>query len=115
MCAGPYSQALLGIDGPTSDAIQAVLEQTQEAHDEAGSANEALRPGYIRVSLPYFTDLPTLQYVLDAVAFVADDGWTLLPQYAFDASTGEWRHVRQRRPPRAWLGAVDYSSGAPCR
>ena len=112
MCAGPYSQALLGIDGPTSDAIQAVLEQTQEAHDEAGSANEALRPGYIRVSLPYFTDLPTLQYVLDAVAFVADDGWTLLPQYAFDASTGEWRHVRQRRPPRAWLGAVDYSSGA---
>ena len=44
MCAGPYSQALLGIDGPTSDAIQAVLEQTQEAHDEAGSANGRSAP-----------------------------------------------------------------------
>jgi hypothetical protein len=27
-----------------------------------------LRPGYFRVSLPYFVDIETLNYVLDAVS-----------------------------------------------
>ena len=30
----------------------------------------------------------------------------------FDAATGEWRHLRERRPKRAWLSDLDYSEGA---
>ncbi|KOO20832.1 cysteine desulfurase [Chrysochromulina tobinii] len=96
MCAGPYSQQLLGIDGTLSDAFEAQLVKKED--------NELLRPGYVRLSLPYFADAQQVRYVLDAVHFVAEHGWKLLPQYLCDARTAEWRHVHQRRPPRAWLG-----------
>ena len=46
------------------------------------------------------------------VRFVAERGYALLPQYTFDAATGEWRHLRERRPKRAWLSDLDYSEGA---
>ena len=103
MCAGPYSQSLLGIDTALSDAMQTQLVKKED--------NELLRPGYVRVSLPYFADDLTIQYVLDAVTFVASHGWELLPQYTCDAATAEWRHVHQKRPPRAWLGGVSYEGG----
>ena len=35
---------------------------------------------YTRVSLPYFATEAQLRYVIDAVLFVADHGWKLLPQ-----------------------------------
>ena len=73
--------------------------------------NDLLRPGYVRISLPYFADAAALRYVLDAVLFVAEHGWKLLPQYTCDAASAEWRHVHQRRPPRAWLGQISYESG----
>ena len=53
-----------------------------------------------------------VRYVLDAILFVAEHGWKLLPQYLCDARTAEWRHVHQRRPPRAWLGGISYAGGA---
>ena len=28
-----------------------------------------------------------------------------------DAASAEWRHVHQKRPPRAWLGGVSYEHG----
>lgn len=104
MCAGPYSQQLLGIDGTLSDAFEAQLVKKED--------NELLRPGYVRLSLPYFADAQQVRYVLDAVHFVAEHGWKLLPQYLCDARTAEWRHVHQRRPPRAWLGGISYAEGA---
>eukprot|EP00315_Gephyrocapsa_oceanica_P046214 CAMPEP_0185537682 /NCGR_PEP_ID=MMETSP1366-20130426/110565_1 /TAXON_ID=38817 /ORGANISM="Gephyrocapsa oceanica, Strain RCC1303" /LENGTH=536 /DNA_ID=CAMNT_0028149401 /DNA_START=1 /DNA_END=1608 /DNA_ORIENTATION=- len=103
MCAGPYSQALLGIDSALSAALQAQLVKKED--------NEVLRPGYTRVSLPYFADAATVRYVLDALLFVAEHGWKLLPQYTCDAASGEWRHVHQKRPARAWLGSVSYDGG----
>ena len=54
MCAGPYSQALLGIDGDTSTLIQSQLVKKED--------NELLRPGYVRVSLPYYADGATIAY-----------------------------------------------------
>ena len=93
MCAGPYSQALLGIDSALSAALQAQLVKKED--------NEVLRPGYTRVSLPYFADAATVRYVLDALLFVAEHGWKLLPQYTCDAASGEWRlRPPQHRPPQ---------------
>merc|ERR1711871_1901364 len=103
MCAGPYSQALLGIDAELSDAIQTQLLKKED--------NEVLRPGYTRVSLPYFADTASIRYVLDALKFIADHGWKLLPQYTCDAGSAVWHHVHQRKPPRVWLGQVNYDSG----
>ena len=58
MCAGPYSQQLLGIDGTLSDAFEAQLVKKED--------NELLRPGYVRLSLPYFADAQQVRYVLDS-------------------------------------------------
>jgi hypothetical protein len=103
MCAGPYSQRLLGIDAGTSSQLLAELQKKED--------NELLRPGYVRVSLPYYVSADELAFVGDALAFVCEHGWKLLSQYCPDGATAEWRHVHQRRPPRQWLGAIDYSSG----
>lgn len=71
MCAGPFSQILLGLDPATNEAIEALL---LEKH-------EVLRPGYTRMSFPFFVDQLEVDYVLDAVAFVAEHGWKFLPLY----------------------------------
>ena len=57
MCAGPYSQSVLGIDESLSEQIQAQLVKKED--------NELLRPGYFRISLPYFADAAALRYVLE--------------------------------------------------
>ena len=58
MCAGPYSLALLGIGPELSDRFQAELELKAD--------NEVLRPGHVRLSLPYFVHPAALDFVLQA-------------------------------------------------
>ncbi|KAF1795575.1 Pyridoxal phosphate-dependent transferase [Phytophthora cactorum] len=55
--------------------------------------HEILKPGVARMSFPYFADEGEVNYVLEAVHFVADHGWKFLPQYDFNCRTGVWRHV----------------------
>ena len=47
------------------------------------------------------------RYVLDAVLFVAEHGWRLLPQYRFNYKTGEWKHV-SRCISRAGISVGSY-------
>ena len=44
------------------------------------SDREILRPGFTRLNLPYFMDDVCVDFVLSAVAMVAEHGWKLLPQ-----------------------------------
>ncbi|RVE49679.1 hypothetical protein evm_005654 [Chilo suppressalis] len=54
--------------------------------------NEHLRPGFCRVSLPYFMSESELAFVLEALKMVATEGWKILPQYIVSPQTGQWRH-----------------------
>ncbi|XP_013148494.1 PREDICTED: uncharacterized protein LOC106111068 [Papilio polytes] len=54
--------------------------------------NEHLRPGFCRVSLPYFMSDTELAFVLEALKMVATEGWKILPQYVVNTETGQWRH-----------------------
>ncbi|XP_068623060.1 uncharacterized protein [Battus philenor] len=54
--------------------------------------NEHLRPGFFRVSLPYFMSETELAFVLEALKMVATEGWKILPQYVVNTETGQWRH-----------------------
>ncbi|CAK1542707.1 unnamed protein product [Leptosia nina] len=54
--------------------------------------NEPLRPGFCRISLPFFMSECELAFVLEALKMVATEGWKILPQYAVNAVTGQWRH-----------------------
>ncbi|WP_327356098.1 aminotransferase class V-fold PLP-dependent enzyme [Streptomyces sp. NBC_01304] len=81
-CAGPYGHRLLAIDQDTSHRYE---REILEGH-------EGLKPGWVRVSLNYFMAPAVVDYVIEAVRLVAEEGWRLLPEYRFDLRTGLWRH-----------------------
>lgn len=70
------------------------------------------RPGFTRISLPFFIPDAEADFILDAIKFVASHGWAFLPLYRYNPSTAEWVH-RQHDPSRdrKWLGNVNYLSG----
>lgn len=73
---------------------------------------ELLRPGFTRISLPYFISDSELAFVMEAVKMVATEGWKLLPQYVVDLDTGEWRHhTNAISKDRKWLGSIRYVDG----
>ncbi|KAL4155522.1 hypothetical protein PRNP1_007632 [Phytophthora ramorum] len=82
-CAGPFGSRLLGL---SRDHIVDLGHAVVAKH-------EILKPGVARMSFPYFADEDEVDYVLEAVHFVANHGWKFLPQYDFDCRTGVWRHV----------------------
>ena len=40
----------------------------------------------------YFVSDAVADFVIEAVALLADEGWKLVPDYRFDPATGLWRH-----------------------
>ncbi len=103
-CAGPYGHRLLGID----------LERSRAFEREIVHGCEGIKPGWVRVNFNYFlTDL-ACDYVIDAVRFVAQHGWKLLPDYRFDASAGTWTHrhaTRAHGTNDVSLEDVSYATG----
>ncbi|KAL3661675.1 hypothetical protein V7S43_013434 [Phytophthora oleae] len=82
-CAGPFGSRLLGLS----------REHIIDLGHAVVAKHEILKPGVARMSFPYFADEDEVDYVLEAVHFVANHGWKFLPQYDFDCRTGVWRHV----------------------
>ena len=100
-CAGPYGHRLLGIDLDTSRSFACSIV----------AGHEGVKPGWVRVNFNYFISEATFQFLLDAVEFVAEEGWKLLPHYRFDEVSGQWRHRRGRPDPALRLFDVTYRSG----
>ncbi len=100
MCAGPYAQALLGLTSAHIDAFEAALLDK----------HEVLRPGFTRFSLPYWLSSEEVEYILDAILFIAEHGWKFLLHYRYNYKTGEWAHMTRltRFPERIWLSKMDF-------
>jgi selenocysteine lyase/cysteine desulfurase len=81
-CAGPYGHRLLGIDRVRSEAYRA-----QIARGLIG-----LKPGWVRVTLPYYASDEDIEFLLSAIEFVADEGHVFLPDYCLGWLDGVWRH-----------------------
>jgi selenocysteine lyase/cysteine desulfurase len=81
-CAGPYGHRLLDID----------FEKSEQYRKWIGKGFSGIKPGWCRVSLHYVMDDIEADYILDAIEFVADQGYRFLPQYNFDVHTGVWLH-----------------------
>lgn len=100
-CAGPYAQDLLGIDEILAHRYQNILvedsrlDRTHLRRKEEHSCYEILRPGFARLNLPYFASDSEIDFIIDAVIAVAQNGWALLPYYQMNAETGEWHHHTQ--------------------
>jgi len=99
-CAGPYALALLGLDHTSSACLETLLLDQ----------SEVMRPGFVRLSLPYFASDSEIEYVLAAIHAVANHGWRLLALYRLDSKTGEWRHNSRARsfPERKWLAHLKF-------
>ncbi len=81
-CAGPYGHELLGLN----------MEKSRAIEREIGKGQMILRPGWVRLNFNYFIDENTFDYLINAVNLIAQEGWRLLPFYAFDASSSTWRY-----------------------
>lgn len=115
-CSGVYAQDLLGIDQNLADQYENIILEDRRLSSlnlcSGHSTLELLRPGFTRISLPYFISDAELAFVMEAVKMVATEGWKLLPQYIVDLNTGEWRHhTNAVSKDRKWLSNIRYVDG----
>ncbi|HQY64091.1 MAG: aminotransferase class V-fold PLP-dependent enzyme [Myxococcales bacterium] len=100
-CAGPYGHRLLGIDSGTSRRFQCAIL----------AGLEGVKPGWVRINFNYFISEPVFEFLLDAIAFVAEHGWKLVPHYRFCPKTGQWVHRKGRPAPVLSLRDLAYQGG----
>jgi len=79
-CAGPYGHRLLGINEETSEQYRVCVTD----------GYSGVKPGWCRVSMHYVMDDLEVDYLLNAVEFVASHGELFLNLYDFDLYDGSW-------------------------
>src|SRR5690349_4304078 len=99
-CAGPYGHRLLGID----------LERSHEFERQIAVGCEGIKPGWVRVNFNYCLSDAVVDYVVEAVRFVARHGHRFLADYRFDPASGLWRHRQGLVEPPLRLRDVGYGS-----
>jgi selenocysteine lyase/cysteine desulfurase len=82
-CAGPYGHRLLGIDGPQSAQYRQLI-----ARGLIG-----VKPGWVRVTLPFYASAEDVDFILSAIEFVAEHGRDFIPDYRMGWLDGGWRHI----------------------
>jgi selenocysteine lyase/cysteine desulfurase len=101
-CAGPYVHRLLDFDAETSAAHEA----------EVMRGYAGIKLAFVRLSFNYFISETVFKYLVDAVDFLADHAWKLLPLYRFDPRSGLWHHRDRPRRPPVTLTGFPYGEGA---
>ncbi len=91
-CAGPYGHQLLGIDDATTERFRSC----------ALDGIHGLKPGWARIGFHYTMDDAEVDYLIDAVRFLAQVGSRFLPLYTFDVNSGGWTHREGRSAPLAF-------------
>jgi len=79
-CAGPYGHRLLDIDEETSEEYRSCVVE----------GFSGIKPGWCRISMHYVMDDLEVDFLLDAVDFVARYGGLFLRLYDFDLYDGSW-------------------------
>ncbi len=87
-CAGPYGHRLLGIDRATSERYRALIRR----------GFHAIKPGWVRLSIPWYASEDDLEFMLRAVELVADRGPDFIAAYELGLRDGVWRHRERARP-----------------
>lgn len=81
-CAGPFSQQLLGLVSGHKSRMEVkdgnLLNDLYEI--SLLDKHEVLRPGYTRLSIPYWME-NLEDYVVHAISIICEHGWKFLPYY----------------------------------
>ncbi len=87
-CAGPYGHRLLGIDRATSERFRVLIRR----------GIGGIKPGWVRLTVPFYANEDDFEFMMSAVEFVADHGELFVPLYRLDWGDGVWRHVDRPAP-----------------
>jgi selenocysteine lyase/cysteine desulfurase len=87
-CAGPYGHRLLGIDRPTSERFRGLIRR----------GVNGIKPGWVRVTMPFYANDADIEFLLSAIEFVADHGEQIVPLYRLGWGDGVWRHIERPQP-----------------
>ncbi|KAJ4951372.1 hypothetical protein NE237_028204 [Protea cynaroides] len=79
-CAAPYGHHLLGVDKTRSLAFRSAIQL----------GYSGVKPGWTRVSFPYYMSKEEFEFILAALEFIATYGQRFLPLYKFNWKTGNW-------------------------
>ncbi|MCG2839065.1 aminotransferase class V-fold PLP-dependent enzyme [Photobacterium sp. WH77] len=96
-CAGPYAHHLLGISSSEAEQNRQKLQ--------AGDTQS--RPGWVRLNLHYLFDQKTVDYILEAVSVIANQGHLLLPYYHYHQDKGVWLYQHHQPQLTASLDHFD--------
>jgi selenocysteine lyase/cysteine desulfurase len=79
-CAGPYGHLLLNIDACQSEKLRGHIKE----------GFQGLKLGWCRIGFHFAMDEAEVNFIINAVLFVADFGSLFVPLYDFDVTTGSW-------------------------
>ncbi|KAL2498599.1 Cysteine desulfurase [Abeliophyllum distichum] len=79
-CAGPYGHSLLNVGESHSLAFRSAIEK----------GYVGVKPGWTRVSFPYYMSNEEFEFILAAIEFLSIYGQRFLSLYHFNWRTGAW-------------------------
>ncbi|XP_042513714.1 probable cysteine desulfurase [Macadamia integrifolia] len=79
-CAAPYGHHLLGVQETRSLAFRSAIQM----------GYTGVKPGWTRVSFPYYLSTEEFEFILAAIEFIATYGQRFLPLYKFNWKNGNW-------------------------
>lgn len=81
-CAAPYGHKLLDISEETSEIFRQLVE----------ADISSIRPGWLRFNIHYIMNLDEVEFICEAIEFIAEFGYLFLFDYVVNIKTGKWRH-----------------------
>lgn len=79
-CAGPYGHILLNVDVEESLAFRTAIQK----------GYNGIKPGWTRLNFIYYMSVTEVEFILEALEFLASYGQRFLPLYHFNWKTGDW-------------------------
>ncbi len=81
-CAGPYGHRLLEINNENSLIYRRLIDK----------GISSVKPGWLRFNLHYIMEENEVEFILQAIEFVAEYGFLFLDDYILDIESGKWKH-----------------------
>ena len=98
-CASTYGQFLLGIKDNDLKNVEQIT----------CTGKEIFRPGYTRMNFPYFYPDYIIDYLLDAIIYIANNAYKIIPLYAFKIESGRF-YNRSEDTKKKWLNDILFSN-----
>jgi len=87
-CAAPYGHRLLDINEETSHLFRHFIKEEITA----------IKPGWIRFNIHYLMSESEVDFICNAMKFIAEHGYLFLNEYVLDVKTGNWSHKSHNKP-----------------